>query len=175
MVSRAVLMKTSLKPFNTARTVNTAHPKSTVFSAKPMSRFSKTAQSTVRRPFKPKTVLTNKRFIQKVNTTKAQPVNTTRPKVVKTARPNSTVVNVVRVNQENDVKASKHVRFGGLPNLIGKPQQDNTGFIDSGCSRHMTENIAYLLNFKEFDRSYVTFGGGAYGDRISGKGILKTD
>ncbi|GKG19284.1 hypothetical protein Tco_0376383, partial [Tanacetum coccineum] len=28
MVPRAVLMKTGLKPFNTARTVNTAHPKS---------------------------------------------------------------------------------------------------------------------------------------------------
>ncbi|GJS70127.1 putative ribonuclease H-like domain-containing protein [Tanacetum coccineum] len=47
MVPRAVLMKTGLKPFNTARTVNTAHPKSTVFSAKPMSCFPKTAQSTV--------------------------------------------------------------------------------------------------------------------------------
>ncbi|GKA41586.1 putative ribonuclease H-like domain-containing protein, partial [Tanacetum coccineum] len=32
MVPRAVLMKTGIKPFNTARTVNTAHPKSTVFS-----------------------------------------------------------------------------------------------------------------------------------------------
>ncbi|GKB00911.1 putative ribonuclease H-like domain-containing protein [Tanacetum coccineum] len=86
MVPRAVLMKTGLKPFNTARTVNTAHPKS-----------------------------------------------------------------------------------------IGKPQQDDTGFIDSGCSRHMTGNIAYLLDFKEFDRGYVTFGGGAHGGRISGKGTLKTD
>ncbi|GJS41896.1 hypothetical protein Tco_0566939 [Tanacetum coccineum] len=46
MVPRAVLMKIGLKPFNTARTVNTAHPKSTVFSAKPMSHFSKSAQST---------------------------------------------------------------------------------------------------------------------------------
>ncbi|GJT89389.1 hypothetical protein Tco_1071106 [Tanacetum coccineum] len=36
MVPRAVLIKTGLKPFNTARTVNTAHPKSTIFSAKPM-------------------------------------------------------------------------------------------------------------------------------------------
>ncbi|GJZ37469.1 putative ribonuclease H-like domain-containing protein [Tanacetum coccineum] len=34
MVPRTVLMKTDLKPFNTARTVNTAHPKSTVSSAK---------------------------------------------------------------------------------------------------------------------------------------------
>ncbi|GKD39685.1 ribonuclease H-like domain-containing protein [Tanacetum coccineum] len=65
MVPRAVLMKTSLKPFNTARTVNIAHPKS-----------------------------------------------------------------------------------------IGKPQQDDTRFVDSGCSRHMNRNIAYLLDFKEFDRGY---------------------
>ncbi|GJZ33726.1 hypothetical protein Tco_0579162 [Tanacetum coccineum] len=32
----------------------------------------------------------------------------------------------------------------------GKPQQDDTGFVDSGCSRHMTGNITYLLDFKEF-------------------------
>ncbi|GKB42886.1 ribonuclease H-like domain-containing protein [Tanacetum coccineum] len=111
-------MKTGLKPFNTARKVNTAHPKS-----------------------------------------KAQAVNTARPKTVKTARPNSIVVNAVRVNQAN----------------AGKPQQDDTGFVDSGCSRHMTGNIAYLSDFKEFDGGYVTFGGGAHGGRISGKGTLKTD
>ncbi|GJY69251.1 putative ribonuclease H-like domain-containing protein [Tanacetum coccineum] len=33
----------------------------------------------------------------------------------------------------------------------GKPQQDDTGFVDSGCLRHMTGNIAYLSDFKEFD------------------------
>ncbi|GKB38218.1 putative ribonuclease H-like domain-containing protein, partial [Tanacetum coccineum] len=75
------------------------------------------------------------------------------PKAVKTARPNSAVVNAVR----------------------SKPQQDDTRFIDSECSRHMTGNIAYLSNFKEFDGGYVTFGGGAHGGRISGKGTLKTD
>ncbi|GJY44040.1 hypothetical protein Tco_0432253 [Tanacetum coccineum] len=106
MVPRAVLMKTGLKTFNTARTVNTAHPKSIVFSAKPMSCFPKTAQSTVRRPFQSKTTLSNKRFTHKVNTAKAQVVNasrpqainTARPKIVKTVRLNSAVVNAVRVN-----------------------------------------------------------------------------
>ncbi|GKF24950.1 hypothetical protein Tco_0080844, partial [Tanacetum coccineum] len=39
----------------------------------------------------------------------------------------------------------------------------------------MTENIAYLSDFKEFDGGYVTFRGGAHGGRISGKGTLKTD
>ncbi|GJS76086.1 putative ribonuclease H-like domain-containing protein [Tanacetum coccineum] len=57
----------------------------------------------------------------------------------------------------------------------GKPQQDDTRFVDSGCSRHMTRNITYLLYFKEFDGGYVTFGRGAHGGRIFGKGTLKTD
>ncbi|GJW82315.1 putative ribonuclease H-like domain-containing protein [Tanacetum coccineum] len=105
-VPRAVLMKTGLKPFNTARTVNTAHPKSTVFSAKPMPRFSKSAQSTVKRPYQSKTILTNKKFTQKNNTVKAKAVNTARPKAVNTARPHSAVVNAVRVNQAKAVKAS---------------------------------------------------------------------
>ncbi|GJZ41457.1 hypothetical protein Tco_0588343, partial [Tanacetum coccineum] len=43
---------------------------------------------------------------QKVNTAKAQAVNTARPKAVNTARPNSIVVNTVRANQANAVKAS---------------------------------------------------------------------
>ncbi|GJU39124.1 putative ribonuclease H-like domain-containing protein [Tanacetum coccineum] len=59
--------------------------------------------------------------------------------------------------------------------FIGKPLMDDKGFVDSGCSRHMTGNIAYLSDFKEFDGGYVTFGGGAHGGRISGKGTLKTD
>nr|GEV26658.1 hypothetical protein [Tanacetum cinerariifolium] len=57
----------------------------------------------------------------------------------------------------------------------GKPQMDDKGFIDSGCSRQMTGNIAYLSDFKEFDRGYVTFEGGAHGGRIFGKGTLKID
>ncbi|GJR29696.1 hypothetical protein Tco_1105928 [Tanacetum coccineum] len=114
MVPRAILMKTGLKPFNTTRIVNIAHPKSIVFSVKPMSCFPKIAHSTIRRPFQSKTTLSNKRFTHKVNAAKAQAVNTARPqavntarpKIVKTARPNSAVVNVVRVNQANAVKAS---------------------------------------------------------------------
>ncbi|GKE77618.1 hypothetical protein Tco_1543738 [Tanacetum coccineum] len=78
-----------------------------------MSCFPKIAQSIVRRPFQSKTILTNKNFSQKVNTAKAQAVNTARPKAVNTARPkvvnttrpNSAVVNTVRANQANAVKA----------------------------------------------------------------------
>ncbi|GKE31885.1 hypothetical protein Tco_1451207 [Tanacetum coccineum] len=136
MVPRAVLMKTGLKSFNTARTVNTAHPKSTVYSAKPMS----------------------------LNTAKVK-VNTVRPKAVNTARPNSAVVNTVRDNQANAVKASA---------CWGTPPTDDQGYVDSGCCRHMTGNISYLSDFQEFDGGYVTFGGGVRGGNIIGKGTLKT-
>nr|GEW16679.1 putative ribonuclease H-like domain-containing protein [Tanacetum cinerariifolium] len=52
-----------------------------------------------------------------------------------------------------------------------KPQNDDKGFIDSGCSRHMTGNKAYLSDFKKFNRGYVIFGGGAHGGRISSKAV----
>ncbi|GKF52738.1 hypothetical protein Tco_0159648, partial [Tanacetum coccineum] len=99
---RAVLMKTGLKPLNTAKPVNTAHPKTTVYSARPMSCFSKLAQSTVKRPYQSRTTaLTN----QKVNTAKEK-VYTAKPKVVNTVRPTSSVVNAVSENQVDVVKAS---------------------------------------------------------------------
>ncbi|GJW30988.1 putative ribonuclease H-like domain-containing protein [Tanacetum coccineum] len=146
MVPRAVLMKYGLRSLNTARPVTTAHPKTTVYSARPMSYFSKSAQSTVKRPYQIRTTLTNKNFSQKVNTTKGK-FYTAGPKAVNTARPNLAVVNVVRVNQ-------------------GHPQKEDQGYVDSGCSRHMTGNMSYLSDFKEFDRGYVTFGGGAKGEKL---------
>ncbi|GKF81380.1 hypothetical protein Tco_0239982, partial [Tanacetum coccineum] len=48
------------------------------------------------------------------------------------------------------------VGFGDLSNPIGKPQLDDKGFVDSGCSRHITGNIAYLSDFKQFDIDTLT-------------------
>nr|GEU57765.1 putative ribonuclease H-like domain-containing protein [Tanacetum cinerariifolium] len=53
--------------------------------------------------------------------------------------------------------------------------QEDQGYVDSRCSRHMTRNMSYLLDFKEFNRGYATFGGGANGGRITGKGAIKID
>ncbi|GJT60991.1 ribonuclease H-like domain-containing protein [Tanacetum coccineum] len=58
---------------------------------------------------------------------------------------------------------------------MSNSQLNEKGFVDSGCSRHMSGNIAHLSDFKEFDGGYVTFGGGANGGRITGKGTIKTD
>ncbi|GJR53809.1 putative ribonuclease H-like domain-containing protein [Tanacetum coccineum] len=97
------------------------------------------------------------------------------PKVVNTARPNSAVVNAVRANQVNVVKASAC--------WVWRPTKLNSAsitfkrhnYVDArGRSKHMTGNMSYLSDFKEFDGGYVTFGGGAKGGRITGKGTLKT-
>ncbi|GKA40027.1 putative ribonuclease H-like domain-containing protein, partial [Tanacetum coccineum] len=164
MVPRAVLLNTSLQPLSTARPVYTAHRKPIVYSAKPMTSFSKPSLSTVRRPFQNKPTLIYKKFHQKVNTAKGH-FNTARPRAFNTARPNATVVNVVRANMVNAVKTSTY---------WGHPQNKDQGYVDSGCSRHMTGNMSYITNFKEFDGGYVTFGGGSKGGRITSKGTLKT-
>ncbi|GKF46734.1 hypothetical protein Tco_0136536, partial [Tanacetum coccineum] len=56
----------------------------------------------------------------------------------------------------------------------GHPQKEDQGYVNSGCLRHMTGNMSYLSDFKEFDGGYVTFGGGALGGKIVDKGTLKT-
>nr|GEX06727.1 hypothetical protein [Tanacetum cinerariifolium] len=45
------------------------------------------------------------------------------------------------------------------------------GIVDSGCSRHMTENKAYLGDYQEFKGGSVSFGGS--NGRITGKGKIK--
>ncbi|GJZ72150.1 putative ribonuclease H-like domain-containing protein [Tanacetum coccineum] len=79
------------------------------------------------------------------------------------------------IEDQGTKKVQTNMALMAFSDSEGKPQQDDTRFIDNGCSRHMTVNIAYLSDFKEFDGGYVTCGGGAHGGRISGKGTLKTD
>ncbi|GJY08882.1 putative ribonuclease H-like domain-containing protein [Tanacetum coccineum] len=131
MSPKAVLLKTGLTPLNIARSINTAHPKTAVRSAKSKTYFSKQAHSTAKRPFY-KTSLTRRSLHEA-----KRHYYTGRYNAVNTARSYTGQVNVVR----------------------GKPQLDDKGFVNSGCSRHMTGNIAYLSDFKQFDGGYVAFGG----------------
>ncbi|GJU77415.1 putative ribonuclease H-like domain-containing protein [Tanacetum coccineum] len=126
--------------------------------------YAKTSHPSAHRNMVPRAVLL-KSGLTPLNTARpvytAQPKPTVHsarsmPKAVNTARPYTTPVNAVRTKK-------------------GKPQLDDKGFVDSGCSRHKTGNIAYLSDFKEFDGGYVTFRRGTHGGRISGKGTLKTD
>ncbi|GJX05259.1 putative ribonuclease H-like domain-containing protein [Tanacetum coccineum] len=48
----------------------------------------------------------------------------------------------------------------------------NKGIVDSGCSRHMTGNKAYLAEYQDFNGGPVVFGGSKC--YITGKGKIKT-
>ncbi|GKB73244.1 hypothetical protein Tco_0934656 [Tanacetum coccineum] len=98
MVPKAVLMRSGLVSLTTARPVNTAQPKTTVNSARPMTNIFNKAHLTVRRPINNKTATKNSNFNQRVNNVKDININTARPKaVVNTSRPKA-VHNVVKGN-----------------------------------------------------------------------------
>ncbi|GJV95559.1 putative ribonuclease H-like domain-containing protein [Tanacetum coccineum] len=172
MVPRVVLMKSSLVLVNTARRVNTAHSKITVNAAKPMSYLSKITHSTVKRPIHKNTSFKNININQRVNTARDKFFNTARPKAV---------VNAVKGNNFNDVKASAcwvwkpktkvldHVSKHNNASITLKKFDYDQGVIDSGCSRHMTRNMSYLIDYEDIDGGYVAFGGNPKGGKIKGK------
>ncbi|GJV75666.1 hypothetical protein Tco_1507250 [Tanacetum coccineum] len=70
----------------------------------------------------------------------------------------------LRINETNSEDEFSTVGVKG--SLIVRPQQDyphkalkNKGIVDSGCSRHMTGNKAYLADFQDFNGGPVAFGG----------------
>ncbi|GKE78949.1 hypothetical protein Tco_1545069, partial [Tanacetum coccineum] len=56
----------------------------------------------------------------------------------------------------------------GYHQLRGNPQMDlkDKGVIDSRCSRHMTGNMSYLIDYEEIDGGYVAYGGNLKGRKI---------
>ncbi|GJR23955.1 hypothetical protein Tco_0972482 [Tanacetum coccineum] len=72
---------------------------------------------------------------------------------------------------ETTRRLSAALTFSPTVRLASNSQLNDKGFVDSGCSRHMTGNISHFLYFKDFDGGYVTFGGGAYGGRFTGKEV----
>ncbi|GJQ89618.1 hypothetical protein Tco_0000757 [Tanacetum coccineum] len=169
MVPKAVLMRSGLVSFTTARPVNTAQPKSTVNSARPMTNVFNKAYSTVRIPINNKTATKNNNFNQRVNTVSGKNVNTARPKAVVNAARLKAVLNAVKGNQVNAVKASTcwvwkpktkiqvsdglgpQKRLIFLPRVQGNPQIDlqDQGVIDNGCSRNKTGRIVLFTDFDE--------------------------
>ncbi|GJX83719.1 ribonuclease H-like domain-containing protein [Tanacetum coccineum] len=167
---RAVLLRTGLKPLSIAKPVYTAYPKPTVHCARPKTYFFKSAQSTVQRPFYKKPALTNRHFNHKVNTVRPiivntarsyrTPVNTVTPRVINTARQNRTSVNAARVNGFNAIKPSacwvlRPIKPNSASITLNKYNYIDARGRSNGCSRHMTGNIAYLSDFKQFDGGYV--------------------
>ncbi|GJR03680.1 ribonuclease H-like domain-containing protein [Tanacetum coccineum] len=130
-------------PTNAARKVNTVKP--IVNNARPKAGFHKTL-SPFRKPFNRTTTLRTNFSYQKVNTAEVN------------------AVSAVRGKRETAVK----------PSTGDYPQRalQNKGIVDSGCSRHMTGNKAYLAEYQDFNGGPVAFGGSK--GYITSKGKIKT-
>ncbi|GJU79318.1 putative ribonuclease H-like domain-containing protein [Tanacetum coccineum] len=167
MVPKVVLIRSGLVSLTTAKPVNTAQPRTTVNSTRPMTNDFNKAHSTIRWPINNK--ITTKNSNQKVNIVRGNNVNTSRPKAI---------VNDVMGNHVNAIKASACWVWKPKTKVLdhGNPQQDlqEKGVIDSGCLRHMTGNMSYLTDFEEIDGGYIAFGGNPKGRKIIGRGTIKT-
>ncbi|GJS94667.1 hypothetical protein Tco_0801635 [Tanacetum coccineum] len=181
-VPKAVLTKTGIFPVNTARQnlssqaattstarkVNTARP--IVNEIRPRNNFYK-SHSPIRRPF-------NRTTTPKANFTNLK-VNTARDKTVSAVRGyRETAVKTSagcnwRPKRHYWNKVSKY-NSGTNSNKNDDPQKalKNKGIVDSGCSRHMTGNKAYLVEYQDYNGGPVAFRGSK--GYISGKGKIKT-
>nr|GEW90750.1 hypothetical protein [Tanacetum cinerariifolium] len=121
-----------------AKPVNTVGPKQSVNFSKSRSTFHK-SDSPIRRSFYNATTHSRRNSTKRVNIV------------------GSKAVSAVKRNGVTAIKTSK----GCVWRSKGHPQQalKNKGIVDSGCSRHMTGNKAYLTDYQEiYDRGFVAFG-----------------
>ncbi|GJT50008.1 putative ribonuclease H-like domain-containing protein [Tanacetum coccineum] len=182
-VPTAVLTRTGRIPVNTARQnlssqaattstarkVNTARP--IVNEIRPRNNFYK-SHSPIRRPFNRTTTPRTNFSNHKVNTAGVKAVSAVggiRETVVKP----STGCNW-RPKRHYWNKVSKY-NGGSNSRKCDNPQRalKNKGIVDSGCSRHMTGNKAYLAEYQDYNGGPVAFGGSK--GYITGKGKIKTE
>ncbi|GJZ03518.1 ribonuclease H-like domain-containing protein [Tanacetum coccineum] len=104
----------------------------------------------------------------KVNTVKPI-VNRVRPKTIfhKTHSPFSRPFNITTALRTNFT----YQKVNTAEDYPHRALQ-NKGIVDSGCSRHMTGNKAYLAEYQDFNGGPVAFGGSK--GYITGKGKIKT-
>ncbi|GJR34346.1 hypothetical protein Tco_1210030 [Tanacetum coccineum] len=197
-VPTAVATKSGLVPVNaakqsslraaasisTARHVNTAALKPKVNAASPIKYSYFKAHSPVRRAFNQKSAAKTNNLNEKVKTARVNNVTTAGSKAV---------VNAAVGNGENAVKSSAcwiwrptgkvidHISKDSgsyMPKRFdyGNPQYalQDQGIFDSGCSRHITGNKSYLIDYQDIDGGFVAFAGSPKGGKITGKGKIRT-
>ncbi|GKF08511.1 hypothetical protein Tco_0042735 [Tanacetum coccineum] len=155
-------------PTNAARKVNIVKP--IVNNARPKAGFHKTLSS-FRKPVNRTTALRTNFSYQKVNTAEVNAVSVVRGKREIAVKPSAGYN--WRYKRRYWNKVSKY-NGGSSTRNCDYPQRDlqNKGIVDSGCSRHMTGNKAYLAEYQDFNGGPVAFGGSK--GYITGKGKIKT-
>ncbi|GJU32173.1 retrovirus-related pol polyprotein from transposon TNT 1-94 [Tanacetum coccineum] len=152
---------------STARKVNTARP--IVNEIRPRNNFYK-SHSPIRRPFNRTTAPKANFSNQKVNTAEVKAVSAVGGKRETAIKPSAGCNWRPKRHYWN--KVSKY-NSGSSLSKNDNPQRalKNKGIVDSGCSRHMTGNKAYLVEYQDYNGGPVAFGG-SKGD-ITGKGKIK--
>nr|GEX52856.1 copia protein [Tanacetum cinerariifolium] len=84
------------------------------------------------------------------------------------------LVNAARQIFTSQAASTHTARKVNTARPIDNPHQTlkGKGIVDSGCSRHMTGNKAYLGDYQDFNGGHVAFGGSK--GQITGKGKIKT-
>ncbi|GJR52539.1 putative ribonuclease H-like domain-containing protein [Tanacetum coccineum] len=162
---------------STARPVNTVAPKPNVNDALPTTYSYFKEHSLVRRAFNQKSATKTNNFNEKVNTARVNNVTTIGPKAV---------VSGAEGNGENAVKSLAYWIWRPTGNVIENAFKDNGSYmlkrfdyVDlqgrlNRCSRHMTGNKSFLIDYQEVDGGFVTFTGSPKGGKITGKGKIRT-
>ncbi|GJR97357.1 putative ribonuclease H-like domain-containing protein [Tanacetum coccineum] len=155
-------------PTNAAMKVNTVKP--IVNRVRPANVFYKT-HSPFSRSFINTTALRTNFSYQKVNTAEVNVVSVVGGKRETAVKPSSGCnwrqkghywQNISKYNNGSSLRNSDY------PHRALK----HKGIVDSGCSRHMTGNKAYLAEYQDFNGGPVAFGGSK--GYITGKGKIKT-
>nr|GEU63335.1 ribonuclease H-like domain-containing protein [Tanacetum cinerariifolium] len=136
-----------------AKPVNIVGPKQSVNISNSRSTFHK-SHSLIRKSFYNATAYSRRNSTERVNTAGLK------------------AVSVVKGNELTAVKALA----GCVWRPRGHPRQalKTKGIVDSGCSRHMTGNKAYLADYQEInDGGFVAFGSSR--GKITGKGKIRTE
>nr|GEV43152.1 retrovirus-related Pol polyprotein from transposon TNT 1-94 [Tanacetum cinerariifolium] len=72
---------------------------------------------------------------------------------------------------KSKVKTSETTLKNGNPQYTLQDQE----IFDNVCSRRMTGNESFLIDYQEFDEGFVAFGGSPKGGKIYGKGKIRTE
>ncbi|GKF22231.1 hypothetical protein Tco_0074553, partial [Tanacetum coccineum] len=133
-------------------------------NARPKAGFHKTL-SPFRKPFNRTTALRTNISYQKVNTAKVNVVSDVGGKGKLLLSPQQVVI-----GDTKDITGTKSPNTMVDQDYKQRALQ-NKGIVDSGCSRHMTGNKAYLDEYQDFNGGTVAFGGNK--GYITGKGKIK--
>nr|GEU58922.1 ribonuclease H-like domain-containing protein [Tanacetum cinerariifolium] len=169
VVSTAVLTQSKLVPITAVRPVSAVVPKPTVSRPRQEKPIVTKPNSPPRRHINRSPSPKASNFLPKVTAAKATMVN-----VVKWGKwewkPKCLILDHVSCN----TSASMTLKRFDYNDALERSKSDK-GFIDSGCSRHMTGNMPYLSDFEELNGGYVAFGGNPKGGKISVKGKIRTE